>query len=77
MHDAATTAEATLPGYFPLKLKKCGDVSESFFGCFDFNSIPNGEKDVGRQALIKCKDQLELYKECMDRYKGAVVVPRK
>ncbi|KAJ3395572.1 hypothetical protein HDU80_010288 [Chytriomyces hyalinus] len=62
-------AEPRLPEYFPLKLKKCTDVSESFFGCFDFNTIPNGDKDVGRQALIKCGDQLKLYKECMDRFR--------
>ncbi|KAJ3286567.1 hypothetical protein BCR33DRAFT_665226 [Rhizoclosmatium globosum] len=70
-------AELTLPPYFPLKLKKCADVSDSFFDCFDFNSAPNGDRDVGRQALIKCGTQLKLYKECMDKFKGSTKAERK
>ncbi|KAJ3342314.1 hypothetical protein HDU83_006167 [Entophlyctis luteolus] len=64
------TAALRLPPYFPLKVKKCQDASDSFFDCFDFNSVPNGDKDVGRKALSKCGSQLQAYKACMDEFKS-------
>ncbi|KAJ3070413.1 hypothetical protein HDU98_006577 [Podochytrium sp. JEL0797] len=74
--SSATTETLALPPYFPLKLKKCADVTDSFFDCFDYNTVPNGDKDLGRKALLKCSTQLNLYKECMDRFTGTTIPMR-
>ncbi|KAJ3277002.1 hypothetical protein HDV01_000054 [Terramyces sp. JEL0728] len=63
-------SEETLPPYFPLKTKKCAKVSEAFFDCYETESAPNGDKDVGKKALITCAQQLGLYKDCMDKFVG-------
>ncbi|KAJ3391893.1 hypothetical protein HDU92_008739 [Lobulomyces angularis] len=60
--------ETTLPSYFPLKLKKCVDPADSFFSCFDTNSIPNGDKEVARKAVNICSKELQAYKKCMEKY---------
>ncbi|KAI9104715.1 hypothetical protein DFS34DRAFT_563134, partial [Phlyctochytrium arcticum] len=59
-----------LPDYFPLKLRKCTDVADPFFSCFERESLPNGDPDVARKALVTCRPQLEAYKKCMDKFVG-------
>jgi hypothetical protein len=61
---------STLPSYFPLKLKKCEQSAQAFFSCFESESTPNGDKDVGRKALTTCAQSLEEYKKCMDSFVG-------
>lgn len=65
-----TLDDVRLPGYFPLKKRACIEPSDEFFHCFSKNSIPNGDQDVARKAVIACKEQLELYKQCMDKFVG-------
>jgi hypothetical protein len=31
-----------LPPFFPLKTKKCADVAQVFFACYEKESFPNG-----------------------------------
>ncbi|KAI9008030.1 hypothetical protein BC832DRAFT_402819 [Gaertneriomyces semiglobifer] len=57
-----------LPPFFPLKVKKCAEVADTFFACFEKNSLPNGDKEVGRKALMQCQEQLQAYEKCMERY---------
>eukprot|EP00842_Homolaphlyctis_polyrhiza_P002627 jgi/Hompol1/3365/HPOL_003224-RA len=65
-----------LPSYFPLKLRKCAAPADSFFTCFETESIPNGEADVARNAVSKCREQLIAYKECMDNFVGPKAAAR-
>ena len=58
-----------LPSYFPLKTKKCNDVAQVFFSCLDKESIPNGDPQVGKKAVLTCNQQLEAYKSCMNKFK--------
>ncbi|KAI8844264.1 hypothetical protein BC829DRAFT_400424 [Chytridium lagenaria] len=62
-------APTQLPPFFPLKLRKCADVADTFFGCFDDNTVPNGDKDLGRKALETCQDKMKLYVACMSKFK--------
>ncbi|KAI8806995.1 hypothetical protein BJ742DRAFT_814068 [Cladochytrium replicatum] len=63
-------SDPKLPPYFPLKLRRCQDQAERFFGCFEKNSIPNGDKDVARSAVVTCQQELLDYQKCMDAFVG-------
>ncbi|TPX64373.1 hypothetical protein SpCBS45565_g05923 [Spizellomyces sp. 'palustris'] len=62
--------EPLLPPYFPLKLRKCADVADTFFSCYERASLPNGDKDVARKAVTECSEQLAAYKRCMEKFVG-------
>ncbi|KAI9204009.1 uncharacterized protein BJ171DRAFT_582386 [Polychytrium aggregatum] len=66
----ASKADSRLPEYFPLKLKKCTEVSEQFFSCYEKESFPNGDPSVAKAALLTCHEQLIAYKACMDKFVG-------
>ncbi|KAJ1558567.1 hypothetical protein HK096_010050 [Nowakowskiella sp. JEL0078] len=68
--EALNKDNPILPPYFPLKLKKCIVPADNFFACLEKNSIPNGEKDVARNAVVTCAEGLEEYKKCMERFVG-------
>ncbi|KAI8920647.1 hypothetical protein BC831DRAFT_478013 [Entophlyctis helioformis] len=66
-HEAV---DQVLPPYFPLKLKKCTVPAETFFACFETESVHNGNPDAARDSLAKCSEHLKAYKECMDKFVG-------
>ncbi|KAI8899884.1 hypothetical protein BC833DRAFT_583960, partial [Globomyces pollinis-pini] len=68
--NSVVGVEQTLPPYFPLKLRKCAIPADTFFACFEVESAPNGDVLAGRKALATCSKQLELYKQCMDKFVG-------
>ncbi|KAJ3159273.1 hypothetical protein HDU86_001876 [Geranomyces michiganensis] len=67
---AASSEESTLPPYFPLKLRKCAKVADTFFACFEKESFPNGDPAVGRKAVSTCSEPLAAYKACMEKFVG-------
>ncbi|KAJ3135107.1 hypothetical protein HDU89_007528 [Geranomyces variabilis] len=67
---AASSEDTTLPPYFPLKLRKCAQVADTFFACFEKESFPNGDPAVGRKAVATCAEPLAAYKACMEKFVG-------
>lgn len=67
---ADSSGDLRLPPYFPRVPKECKDVAKVFFDCFTDASTfgPDKAPDVGRKALISCKDQLEPYKSCAEKH---------
>ncbi|KAI8816771.1 uncharacterized protein EV422DRAFT_571524 [Fimicolochytrium jonesii] len=66
----SAAADDLLPPYFPLKLRKCIDVADTFFACFEKESFPNGDPNVAREAVRKCAVPLDAYKACMEKFVG-------
>ncbi|TPX55956.1 hypothetical protein PhCBS80983_g04904 [Powellomyces hirtus] len=65
-----TGDDAVLPPYFPLKLRKCAEVADTFFACFEKESFPNGDPAVARKAVGRCTESLTAYKNCMEKFVG-------
>ncbi|KAJ3292398.1 hypothetical protein HK104_005315 [Borealophlyctis nickersoniae] len=63
-------ADPRLPPYFPLKLRKCQEVADTFFACFEKESFPNSDKDVARKAVTTCGEHLAAYQNCMEKFVG-------
>lgn len=55
---------------FPMMSKECKKETVSFFQCFEQEGRPSEERPdplAGERALLKCQQEHEAYRNCLNR----------
>eukprot|EP01041_Mallomonas_annulata_P008106 gene8106-16643_t len=62
-----SSADTTLPDFFPTSTKQCKASADAFFSCFSLKSKKSDEKDTqaGVKGVLSCLKEKKEYEKCM------------
>jgi hypothetical protein len=68
-------ADEKLPSYFPLKIRRCAIVADTFFTCFEANATPVGHNSIisGRKYGSRGSQDLCATNEVISRVYGYIL----